>query len=225
MGVNFAARQPLAPLRDNGGGCVVNWNSSAGPPAPDLHAFMVQGRHAGPDIARAHEFPPDCFAISPGLMRAKSRGYLRLESAAPGGRVEIQPNFLREASDVQALTEAIDFCMDLAETGPLSSFAARPVSPDRRLSRSGREAFVRQACDTFFHTCGTCAMGTDENAVVDPSLRVRGVDGLRIVDASVIPIIPSCNTNAPVVMIAERAADFIVKSEARTKESIPAGAM
>ena len=84
---------------------------------------------------------------------------------------------------------------------------------------------MRQACDTFFHTCGTCAMGTDENAVVDPSLRVRGVDGLRIADASVIPIIPSCNTNAPVVMIAERAADFIVKSEARTKESIPAGAM
>jgi choline dehydrogenase len=107
----------------------------------------------------------------------------------------------------------------------LSSFAVRPVSPDRRLSRSEREAFVRQACDTFFHTCGTCAMGTDENAVVDPSLRVRGVDGLRIADASVIPIIPSCNTNAPVVMIAERAADFIVKSEARTKESIPAGAM
>ena len=225
MGVNFAARQPLAPLRDNGGGCIVNWKSRAGLAAPDLHAFMVQGRHAGPDIARAYEFPPDCFAISPGLMRAKSRGYLRLESATPGSRVEIQPNFLREASDVQALAEAIDFCMDLAETAPLSSFAVRPVSPDRRLSRSEREAFVRQACDTFFHTCGTCAMGTDENAVVDPSLRVRGVDGLRIADASVIPIIPSCNTNAPVVMIAERAADFIVKSEARTKESIPAGAM
>jgi choline dehydrogenase-like flavoprotein len=111
MGVNFAARQPLAPLRDNGGGCIVNWKSGAGLPAPDLHAFMVQGRHAGPDIARAYEFPSDCFAISPGLMRAKSRGYLRLESAAPGGRIEIQPNFLCEASDVQALTEAIDFCM------------------------------------------------------------------------------------------------------------------
>jgi choline dehydrogenase len=224
MGVNFAARRPLAPLRDNGGGCIVNWNSRAGLPAPDLHAFMVQGRHAGPDIARTYEFPPDCFAISPGLMRAKSRGYLRLESAAPGGRIEIQPNLLHEASDVQALTEAIDFCMDLAETAPLSSFAARPVSPDRRLSHSEREAFVRQACDTFFHTCGTCAMGTDENAVVDPSLRVRGVDGLRIVDASVIPIIPSCNTNAPVVMIAERAADFIFKAEAQTKASVPVGA-
>jgi choline dehydrogenase len=224
MGVNFAAREPLAPLRDNGGGCIVNWKSSGKLPAPDLHAFMVQGRHGGSDIARAYEFPPDCFAISPGLMRSKSRGYLRLEGAAPGGRIVIQPNFLREASDVQALTEAIDFCMDLAETVPLASFAARPVSPNRRLSRFEREAFVRQACDTFFHTCGTCAMGTDENAVVDPSLRVRGVDGLRIADASVIPIIPSCNTNAPVVMIAERAADFILGTKERAKESVAAGA-
>jgi len=86
----------------------------------------------------------------------------------------------------------------------------RPVAPDRRLSAREREAFVRQACDTFFHTCGTCAMGSDERAVVDPFLRVRGIEALRIADASVIPIIPSCNTNAPVVMIAERAADFIL---------------
>lgn len=75
---------------------------------------------------------------------------------------------------------------------------------------------MRQACDTFFHTCGTCAMGSGEQSVVDPSLRVRGVDGLRIADASIIPVIPSCNTNAPVVMIAERAADFILGSGQRT---------
>jgi len=225
MGINFAAREPLAAPRDNGGGGVVNWKSSARTMAPDLHAFVVPGRHAGPDIVRDYEFPADCFAISPGLMRSKSRGYMRLDSAAPGGRIEIQPNLLREAADVQALTEAVEFCMDLAETPALAKFAARPVAPDRRLSRSERETFVRQACDTFFHTCGTCAMGTDERAVVDPSLRVRGVDGLRIVDASVIPVIPSCNTNAPVVMIAERAADFVSKSRQRAEDSVPAGAV
>jgi choline dehydrogenase len=224
MGVNFAAREPLAPLCDNGGGSVINWKSSAGSIAPDLHAFPVQGRHAGPELLRDYDFPTDCFAISPGLMRTKSIGYLRLESAAPGGRIEIQPNFLRERPDVQALTEAVEFCVELAETPPLASLMTRPVSPDRRLSRSEREAFVRQYCDTFFHTCGTCAMGTGDDAVVDPSLRVRGVDALRIVDASVIPIIPSCNTNAPVVMIAERAADFIFKSEQHAKDSIAAGA-
>jgi choline dehydrogenase len=224
MGINFAARTPLAAPRDNGGGSVINWKSSAATTAPDLHAFPIQGRHAGPELLRDYDFPADCFAVSPGLMRSKSFGYLRLESAAPGGRIEIQPNLLREPSDVQALTEAVEFCMELAETPPLASLVTRPVSPDRRLSRAGREAFVRQSCDTFFHTCGTCAMGTGDDAVVDPLLRVRGVDGLRIVDASVIPIIPSCNTNAPVVMIAERAADFIFKSEQRTRESIAVGA-
>ena len=224
MGVNFAARQPLAALCDNGGGSIINWKSSAGTIAPDLHAFPVQGRHAAPELLRDYDFPADCFAISPGLMRSKSLGYLRLESVAPGGRIEIQPNLLREPSDVQALTEAVAFCMELAATPPLASFITRPVSPDRRLSRAELEAFVRQSCDTFFHTCGTCAMGTGDNAVVDPLLRVRGVDGLRIVDASVIPVIPSCNTNAPVVMIAERAADFIFKSEQRAKSSIAAGA-
>jgi choline dehydrogenase len=223
MGVNFAAREPLASLCDNGGGGVINWKSSAGTVAPDLHAFPVQGPHAGPDLLRDYDFPTDCFAVSPGLMRSKSSGYLRLESAAPGGRMEIQPNLLREPSDVRALAEAAAFCMELAETPPLTSFVTRPVSPDRRLSRAEREAFVRQCCDTFFHTCGTCAMGTGGNAVVDPLLRVRGVDGLRIADASVIPVIPSCNTNAPVVMIAERAADFIFKSEQRAKNSIAAG--
>lgn len=210
MGVNFAARQPLAPLCDNGGGAVINWKSSAHLVAPDLHAFFVQGVHAGPQIARDYSFPPDCFAVSPGLMRSKSRGYLRLEEAVPGGRIEIQPNFLAESSDVETLAEAVEFCVDLAAAPPIKRFVARSLVPDRRLSRRERKTFVRRACDTFFHTCGTCAMGADERAVVDPSLRVRGVEGLRIVDASVIPIIPTCNTNAPVVMIAERAADFIL---------------
>jgi choline dehydrogenase len=210
MGVNFAARAPLGPLRDNGGGSIVNWKSSADLPAPDLHAFVVQGAHAGPQIMRNYTLPPDCLAISPGLMRSQSRGYMRLETAAPGGAIEIQPNFLRERSDLQALAEGLEFCMDLAATPAFAGLMARPAAPDRRLSKRERESFVRQACDTFFHTCGTCAMGVDKQAVVDPSLRVYGIDGLRIADASVIPIIPSCNTNAPVVMIAERAADLII---------------
>jgi choline dehydrogenase len=222
MGINFVARAPLGPVRHNGGGSIINWKSRPDLPGPDLHAFVVQGAHAGPDIARAYSLPPDCFAISPGLMRTKSRGYMRLLSAAPGGRVEIQPNFLQDSADLQALSRGVEFCMELAATPAYGPFMARPASPDRRMPRREREAFIRQACDTFFHTCGTCAIGTDERAVVDPSLRVRGIDGLRIADASVIPIIPSCNTNAPVVMIAERAVDFILgaRSPASEKEEL-----
>ncbi len=215
MGVNFAAKAPLGPLRDNGGGSIVNWKSKPDLPGPDLHAFVVQGAHAGLEIASDYPLPEDCIAISPGLMRSKSRGYMRLESAAPGGRIEIQPNFLKELADLEALTEGLEFCMELAATPAYASLVARPVAPDRRLSKRERETFVRQACDTFFHTCGTCAMGSGKQSVVDPSLRVHGIDGLRIADASVIPIIPSCNTNAPVVMIGERAADFILGSAQR----------
>jgi len=218
MGVNFAARAPLGPIRDNGGGSIINWKSRAGLPGPDLHAFVVQCAHAGPQIAHDYALPPDCFAISPGLMRSQSRGYLRLESAAPGGRIEIQPNFLCEPSDLEALVEGLEFCMELAATPAYAALVARPAAPAGRLSKREREAFVRQACDTFFHTCGTCAMGDGEDAVVDPMLRVRGVDGLRIADASVIPTIPSCNTNAPVVMIAERAADLILGAAPRTAD-------
>jgi choline dehydrogenase len=82
---------------------------------------------------------------------------------------------------------------------------ARPLTPPHRLPRAEAEAFVRRTLDTFFHPCGTCAIGS----VVDPALRVRGTEGLRIADASVMPTIPTGNTHAPVVMIAERAAALI----------------
>ncbi len=218
MGVNFAAKAPLGPVRDNGGGSILNWKSGPDSRVPDLHAFVVQGAHAGPEIARDHPVPADCFAISPGLMRSKSRGYLRLKSAGPAGGIEIQPNFLKEPADLEALVDSIDTCMDLAESRAFGALFSRPAAPNRRLSRREREEFVRNACTTFFHTCGTCAMGIGKQAVVDPLLRVHGVTGLRIADASVIPIIPSCNTNAPVVMIAERAADFILGTEPPTPD-------
>jgi choline dehydrogenase len=210
MGINFVAKLPLGPGRDNGGGSILNWKSRSSSRVPDLHAFVAQNPHAGPEIARDYRVPEDCFAISAGLMRSESRGYLRLASAEPGSPIEIQPNFLQERSDLEALIDCIEVCMDLGATPAYAALCERPASPDRRLSRHEREVFVRNACSTFFHACGTCAMGSAGHSVVDPLLRVRGIEGLRIADASVIPVIPSCNTNAPVVMIAERAADFIL---------------
>jgi choline dehydrogenase len=209
MGMNFRAKAALGRIHDNGGGAVLNWKSAPGLPAPDLHAFVVQGPHAGADLARAYDLSGDVFAISPGLMRARSVGHLHLTSAAPGARAIIQPNFLAEPADLDALVEAIDTVMDLAASAPYRALIDRPVSPPRRLSRAEKIAFVRLSCSTFFHTSGTAAMGTGDSSVVDPQLRVRGLEGLRIADASVIPVLPSCNTNAPVVAIAERAADVI----------------
>ncbi|WP_375465489.1 GMC family oxidoreductase [uncultured Methylobacterium sp.] len=209
MGMNFRARAPLGPVRDNGGGAILNWRSRGGLPAPDLHAFVVQGPHAGPEVAAGCDLSGPVFALSPGLMAARSVGSLRLESAEPAGPVTIQPNFLAEPADLDALVAAIDTIMDLAETQPFRELGAAPVAPARRLGRAEKVAFVRRACSTFFHACGTCAMGVSETSVVDPALNLHGIAGLRIADASVIPTIPTCNTQAPVVMIAERAAALI----------------
>jgi choline dehydrogenase len=209
MGMNFRARMPLGPVRDNAGGSMMNWRSRADLIAPDLHAFVVQGPHAGPEIAAAYDLSGDVFAVSPGLVGSHSVGYVRLHDAAPGGRLEIQPNFLAEPEDLDALVAAVETIADLTATPAYRALIEAPAAPNRRLSRAERVAFVRDSVGTFFHPVGTCAMGAGEAAVVDPWLRVRGVDGLRIADASVMPIIPTCNTLAPVVMIAERAAEFI----------------
>jgi choline dehydrogenase len=212
MGMNFRARCRLGLARDNGGGAIMNWRSSKAA-RPDLHAFVVQGRHAYPDGAARYGLGGggDVFAISPGLMGSVSAGHLRVHSLEPAGRggVEIVSGFLTEQADVDALAEAVDMIMDLAATAAYADLIDKPLMPAGRLDRAGREAFVRENCATFFHPCGTAAMGTGPAAVVDPELNVIGTEGLRIADASVIPVIPTCNTQAPVIAIAERAVDLI----------------
>jgi choline dehydrogenase len=213
MGMNFFARAPLGPVRDNGGGAILNVRSDSSLPAPDLHAFIVQGVHAEDDLAQRYQLDGDVFAISPGLMRSKSVGELTLTSAEPDSPLRIQPNFLAEPDDLAALITSIDLIMDLAETDAYRDLIRAPAMPRHRLSLHDKAEFVRASCSTFFHTAGTCAMGVGPDAVVDPELRVYGADKLRIVDASVMPSLPSCNTNAPVIAIAERAADLIRGTE------------
>jgi choline dehydrogenase len=203
MGVNFAARRPLGPMRDQGGGAVVNWRSRPDHIVPDLHAFLVQGPHARPELRAG--FPQDVFALSPGLMRSESRGWLRLQDSTPDAPMEIQPNYLAEPGDLEALVAGLDMVLDLAGSRALREWVGRPLLPERRLARDEAEAFVRGTLDTFFHPCGTCAIGS----VVDTELRVLGTEGLRVADASVMPTIPTGNTHAPTVMIAERAAALI----------------
>ena len=213
MGMNFLARCRLGLVRDNGGGAIMNWASSRSD-RPDLHAFVVQGRHAYAEGAARYGLGGrNVFAISPGLMAPRSVGRLRVRSLDPAagrGGVEIASGFLTEQADVDALAESVDMVMDLAATAAYAGLIDKPLMPAGRLDRAGREAFVRENCSTFFHPCGTAAMGTGPAAVVDPELNVIGTEGLRIADASVIAVIPTCNTQAPVIAIAERAADFII---------------
>jgi choline dehydrogenase len=212
MGMNFRAAEPLGAVRDNGGGSMLNWRSSRAGVGPDLHAFVVQGPHASDEVRSSYDFSAagdDVFAVSPGLMGSRSIGSVRLRSSDPGASLDIQPNYLAEPDDLEALIESIDTVFDLLETPAYRAVSAGPVAPDRRMDRADKIRFVRRSVATFFHSAGTAAMGTDEDAVVTPELAVRGVVGLWVADASVIPVLPTCNTQAPVIAIAERAAELI----------------
>ena len=217
MGLNFRARRRLGLTRDNGGGAIMNWRSSRAD-RPDLQALVVQGRHAYPDAAARYGLngDADVFAISPALLRPRGAGRLTVRDLSATGQaaVELESGFLTEQADVDALVEAVDTVLDLAATTAYRELIAGPVMPRGRLSRTEKNEFVRQNCSTFFHPCGTAAMGTGPDAVVGPDLRVHGLDGLYVADASVIPVIPSGSTQAPVIAIAERAADLITGAEA-----------
>jgi choline dehydrogenase len=212
MGVNFRARCRLGLARDNGGGAIMNWRSSRAS-RTDLHAFVVQGRHAYPEAAARYGLTGDAdvFAISPGLLGSRGAGRLTVRdlSAAGPAAVELESGFLTEQADLDALVEALDTVLELAATVAYRRLIAGPAMLPGRLSRAEKEAFVRENCSTFCHPCGTAAMGAGPDAVVGPDLRVRGLEGLYVADASVIPVIPACDTQAPVIAIAERAADLI----------------
>lgn len=207
--VNVRAKRPLGPLRGNGGGSMVNWRSDPGLARPDVHAFPIQGRSAVPRLLESYDLDGDLFAIGTGLMRSQSVGHVRVREGKPRGALDIQPNFLAEPADLEALVRALQQVMDMLETRAFSDWFDGFAAPRRRLSHSEAIEFVRESCSTFFHCAGTAKMGHDANAVCDPRLRVYGVERLSLADASAMPILPSCNTHAPVTMIAERAADFL----------------
>ena len=162
------------------------------------------------EIAAQYPIPPNSFGIVPALVRPQSRGYLRLKTAGHDGPLEIQPNFLGVQADVDALVAGIELGLEIASQPAFRDLIKRWVAPAMRMSRGETVAFLRRCCMSYFHPVGTCAMGSGEEAVVDAELRVRGVQGLRIAAASVMPTIPSANTNAPTIMIGEFASRLMV---------------
>ncbi len=139
-----------------------------------------------------------------------SRGRVFLESADPTAPPGIDPCFLCDRRDLETLIRAARIAREIVLTPPLASYCDRELfGVADGMSDAQWEAHIRWRADTIYHPVGTCRMGTDESAVVDPSLRARGLEGLRIVDASIMPTLIGGNTNAPTIMIAEKAADLI----------------
>jgi choline dehydrogenase len=209
-GLCFEPKHPLPAPNYNLGGSAGFWKSRPALDRPDLMVMPSQVPLVSDEISARCPIPPDAFVIFPCLVRPRSRGYLRLRTADPDGALEIQPNFLAEQADVEALASCVELGLDLASQPAYRDLIKRWIVPPERMSREETVAFVRRSCTGYIHPVGTCAMGPGREAVVDVELRVRGALGLRIADASVMPTIPSANTNAPSIMIGEFASRLMV---------------
>jgi len=156
--------------------------------------------------------PKDAFMCRPVLLHPESRGAVKLRSADPADKPAIFQNFLSAESDWQTLRDGIAMVRDVASQKPLDPYRGEEIQPGPGVrSKADLDAFIRRTAWTAHHPLGTCKMGADNDstAVVDAALRVRGIAGLRLVDASVMPDMVGGNINAPVIMIAEKAADLI----------------
>lgn len=205
----FEAKELLAPCTNNAADSAAFWKSRPALLVPDLMILAAQTPCLTPEIATQYAPPANSFCLVPALVRVESRGYVKMLTARPNGPLEIQPNLLVEPADLEALLTGMEMAMILAAQPAYQHLIKRWVAPTTRLGRVALRGFLRKACTSCLHPTGTCAMGSHPAAVVDAQLRVQGLEGLRIADASIMPTITSANTMAPTVLIAEFAANLI----------------
>ena len=155
------------------------------------------------------------FGISSVLLRPKSRGSLQLQSADPATAPVIHPRYYSERTDLAQMIEGLKIARALTRTHAFDGIFVEEALPGAAVTGDDAlEAYLRETGDTIFHPVGTCKMGTDAQAVVDPRLCVHGIEALRVIDASIMPTITSGPTNAPCIMIGEKGADMIKASRA-----------
>lgn len=207
----FTRRGPLTSSVCEGGAFL---RSHEGAERPDLQLHFL------PAALIDHGFDtaaPRGFNFGPTLIRPKSRGLIRLRSADPAAPPRIWARYLDEPDDQRVLLEGLRLARRLAATRALSPYVEAEAAPGPAADDEAElAAWIRQSLDTLYHPVGTCRMGPsgqldgERPPVVDPRLRVHGVEGLWVADASVMPEIPAGNTNAPTLMVAEKAADSIL---------------
>jgi choline dehydrogenase len=198
-----------------------------GPPAYGLPAVQTHSFARSrpglvvPDIQPIHfmvplyepwmKGPANGFTLMGGMIRPQSRGTIRLTGPTPEHPLAIDPNVMACGADLDSLVAALELCREMARSDALCSWGAAELYPGPRVcSPEDLRDYARASVSTYHHQVGTCKMGTDAMAVVDPELRVYGIEGLRVADASIMPTVTTGNTNAPSIMIGERAAEFLV---------------
>lgn len=185
------------------------WYADKDQPKPDLqfHFLCGAGAEAGvPSVTKG----ASGITLNSYTLRPKSRGSVTLRSSDPAAQPVVDPNFLSEPDDLRISTEGVKLSREIFSQPSLQKYIRSIRFPDDSVrSQAEYEAYARQYGRTSYHPVSTCKMGVDEMAVVDANLRVRGVDGLRICDSSIMPSLIGSNTNAPTIMIGEKAADLI----------------
>jgi choline dehydrogenase-like flavoprotein len=175
-------------------------------PAPDIQYHFIRAiiQNHGRDRLKVHGF-----SLHACVLRPESRGWVKLASPDAAAAPLINPNFLSDERDLHLLRDGAKLMHRIAATPPMSELGAKERSPVDFENDAALEARIREVSDTIYHPVGTCRMGGDADAVVDPTLKARGIEGLWVADASIMPRLVSGNTNAPSIMIGERCAGFV----------------
>ena len=175
---------------------------------PDVHITFVPGLSLATTQwgQMEHGFLTNIYPLRP-----RSRGRVSITSPDPLAKPAIQPNYLSAEEDLACLRRGVDLIRDIARQAPLDSYRGAEIAPGKEVATPDElDQWIRETANTIFHPVGTCRMGADEDAVLDAQLNVRGVEGLRVIDASSMPQISSGNTSAPTMMIAEKGAAMIL---------------
>jgi choline dehydrogenase len=220
-GVIRECKQPVPPGTQNLSEAALFCKSDPRWPAPDLQIGFV---HVPFNIivGQGH---PNSISILPGVVRPLSRGSVRITSSDPLVKPRVNPNYLAARSDRDRLVQAVKVARELFATKAFSDWVGDELMPGPGVSGSDEDlnTFVTGNADSYHHQAGSCKMGLDDLAVVDPELRVHGVEGLRIADASVMPAVPSGNCHTGIVMIAERTADMIKTAHGLHRAAVATG--
>ncbi len=185
---------------------------------PDIqfHFLPVAISYDGQVKAEGHGFQ-----LHAGSMRSKSRGHVRLRSNDPHQPPEIVFNYMSHDEDWREMRAAVRLARKIVAQDAFAPYRGAEISPGAGVtSDAGLDAFIRQKAESAYHPCGTCKMGDDSLAVVDAQCKLRGIEGLRVVDSSIMPVITTGNLNAPTIMIAEKAADMIRDRPALAPEHV-----
>jgi choline dehydrogenase len=180
-------------------------------PSPDLQAFLIDGPFVSPELAPRAPAGP-AWSITPGVVRPKSRGTIRLTGSSPADPLDIDTGIFSDPADVRAAMAGVRLCRGIGNARPFSKLRKRETLPGD-CSDAELETFVRNAAVPFWHYTSTAKMGSDRMSVVDGKLQVHNVEGLRVADGSIMPNVTTGNTMAPCVIIGERAAEIIRRSD------------